>query len=407
MKSIYIIVLIGTILFIVFLLPITISEPYNTIETYEENYTVTEPRDVQVADWAKENIVVSQPFEDTRYNQQDLKYEISSLMCLNYLQYGSINLAIPEWGKISVISYEDNKYFAGYKKGFFTKRKDIYTFDKKSLEGHIYKIIRNENVNITLKQGEYLTLAEGYSVQVNSIGDDLKSSKTTCSGGYSGGHYVPEDGENGDTGTCTTTTEHYQGALLSLSDLNIIEKWNVKNGSTLIYQRTLSGGETLPMIVIHINNVTNSTINVDAIFQISKDHVNTPSGLGAEIAVGITNTDLQSGTFSVYTGFILNSTLGTEIGRLNQVFLNPSESATLFYTTNKDTEDCRYYVRSISKASIPENFTNFRDVNLTKRNTEYRNVTLYVDVTKKRLAERNVTKHRSKTIYGLFNFINN
>lgn len=405
MKSVYIIILTGIILFMVFLLPITISEPYNTTETYTENYTVTEPREVQVADWVEENVVVSQPFEDTRYNQQDLKYGLSLLRCQHDLQYENINLAIPEWGEIIVLPYGDNKYFAGYKKGSFT-RNDIYTVNSDSREGHIYDILRNEKVDITLKQGEYIPLALGYRIQVNSIDDNLKSSNTRCSGGYSGGHYVPENGEDPYTGSCTTTTEYYSGALLSLSDLNVIEKWSVRNGSTLTYQKTLSGGESVPMIAVHINNVTDSTINVDAIFQISDDHINIPSGLGEEIAVRITNTNSQSGTFSVYTGFILNSTLGLEIGRLNRAFLNPSESATLFYTTNKETEDCKYYVQSVSKASIPENFTNFRDVNFTKRNTEYRNVTLYVDVTKERSVERNVTKYRTKIIYGLFNFIN-
>lgn len=377
--------------------PIPTTEQYNITETVEENYTVVEPRDIRIADWIKEDVAVSEQFEDIRYDERNLQYDISILKCSNKAQIREAKLTFPEWGKIFTISYEGNAYFAGFKKGFFTK-KDIQTFNRISNEGHIYKIIKNDRVNITLKQGEYLPLDLGYRIQVNKIDDNIKSSKTTCKG-YGSGHYVDEEG---DTGSCTTTTETFQGASLSLSDLNVVQKWDVRNNSTLTYEKTLSGGETLPMIVVHINNVTNTTISVDAIFQLSKDHVSVPGGLGAEITVDIKNTDTQSGTFIVYTGFILNSTLGFEIGRLNQVFLNPSESTTLYYTTNKNkTEDCKYYLRGTSKAYIPQNFTNSRDVNYTKRQTQYRNVTQYVDITKTRLVEKNVTKFRKKTIYDI------
>lgn len=402
MRSEYIIIFIGVILFTVFLLPITVSEPYYTTEIFKENYTVVEPRNVQVADWIKEDIAVTQSFEDMRYSQRHIEHDISMSECSDKISSKRVDLAIPEWGKIVTIPYEGNFYFAGYEKGFFT-RKGINTFDKSSREGHIYKIIQNEKVNITLKQGEYLSLDMGYNIQVNKIDDNLKSSKTTCSG-YGSGHYDKEDGED-PYGSCTTTVESYQGAMLTLSDRNILKTWNVRSGSTLTYETTLSGGETVPIIVVHINNVTNSTVNVDAIFQISKDHVATPGGLGAEMTVNIKNINTQPGMFEVYTGFVLNSTLGFEIGKLSQVFLNPSESAALFYNTDKDIEHCRYYAQSISKVPIPENFTNYRDVNFTKRITEYRNVTLYIDVTKERLVEKNVTKYRSKTIYGLFNYL--
>ena len=121
-----------------------------------------------------------------------------------------------------------------------------------------------------------------------------------------------------------------------------------------------------------------------------------------EIAVDIRNIDVQSGMFSVYTGFMLNNTIGLEIGRSNQIFLGPSESTTLFYTTNKKIEDCKYYIQGTSEISYPENFTNFQDVNYTKRRTQYRNVTQYVDVTKTRTLERNITKFRNRIIYKLF-----
>lgn len=393
MKFALIIISIGIILSIIIFFPVTISEPYNTIEIYEENYTVIEPREMKVADWIKENVTVNQSFSDIRYSQNDLKHEISLQGCSDSLSYGVIDLAYPEWGKINTISYEDGIYFAGYRKGFFDKRKDINTFNKSSNEGHIYRILKNEKVNMTLKQGEYLPLELGYVFQVNKIDDKLKSSKTTCDSAYE---------ENNEDSTCTTVTDYFQGASISLSDMNILEKWDVKSGSTLTYQKTLSGGETVPMIAVHVKEIMNSTVNIDAIFQLSEDHVTVPGGLGAEVAVNMRNIDTQPGTFNVYTGFVLNSSLGFEIGTLNQVFLYPSESITLFYTTDKDIETCRYYSQSISKSSIPENFTNFRDVNFSKRRTEYRNVTLYVDVVKTRLVERNVTKFKNTTVYGFF-----
>lgn len=373
------------------------NRPYNTTDIYkeklyEEKYIVTEPRILKVADWIIENITVNQSFEDMRYNQKDLTYEVSLLRCSHTLSYNKMDLAIPEWGKVNTISYGVGTYFAGYNKGIFS-RKGINTFDISSKEGHLYRIIKNEKVDIILRQGEYLPLEFGYRIQVNSMGDNLKSYKRTSCGSSGGGsHYYEEmsgDGrsDSGNSGSCTSVTEYYQGATLSLSDNNILGTWGVKNGSTLIYENTLSGGETVPMIAVHIKEVANSTVNIDAIFQLSKDYVIVPGGLGAEVAVNVKNADSMAGTFNVYIGFILNSSLGFEIGRMDQVFLFPSEYTTLYYTTDKEIEDCRYYSQSISKISVPENFTNFKNVNFTKRKTEYRNVTLYVDVIKTRLVE--------------------
>lgn len=403
MRPVYVIILAEVVLLITLLIvvvvPIPTTEQYNVTEIAEENYTVTEPRDIRIADWIKGNATVSEQFDDIRYDERNLQYDISLLKCSRTAPMREVELTLKEWGKIFTILYRGDAYFAGFKKGYFTK-KDIKTFDRSSNEGNIYKIIKNERVNVTLKQGEYLPLDLGYRMQVNKIDDNMKSSKTACKG-YGSGHYVSDD-EDSSTGSCVTTTEYFAGASISLSDFNVVEKWDVKNNSTLIYQKIFSGGDTLPMIVVHINNVTNTTVNVDAIFQLSKDRVNVPAGLGAEIAVDVKNNDVQSGTFVVYTGFILNSTLGFEIGRLNQVFLNPSESTTLYYNTDKNkTEDCKYYLRGTSKVYIPQNFTNFRDVNYTKRQTQYRNVTQYVDVTKTRLVEKNVTKFRKKTIYEI------
>jgi len=393
MKSVHVIISIITIstVLIISFFPVTISEPYNITESYEENYTVVEPREVQVADWLKQDIVVNQSFEDTRYIQKDLSYDFSQGECLTQLRFEDANLVLPEWGKFFTISYAGNKYFAGFKNGYFFNG-DTYTFDVSSNNGHIYKVLQNDKINVTLKQGEYLTLASGYRIQVNSLDNNKESSTTNCYG----------SSEYGNEGQCTTTTEYYTGGTISLTDFNVLEKWDVRSGTTVTYKTALAGGENLPMIVVHVGNVTNYTVQFDAIFQLSKDFVVVPGGLGSQIAVNIANTDKQPGVFTVYTGFILNSTLGFEIGRLNQATLNPSESKTLYYTTNKSIETCKSYIRSTSKVAIPENFTNYKDVNFTKMNTQYRNVTQYVDVTKKRLVEKNVTKFRIKIVYGLY-----
>lgn len=396
MKSVHVILYLITVftVLIISFFPVTISEPYNTTESYEENYTVVEPREVQVADWLKEDIVVNQSFEDTRYIQKDLSYDFSQGECLIQLRFEDAVLVLPEWGKFFTISYAGNNYFAGFKKGYFFNG-DVYTFNVNSNAGHIYRVLKNDKINMTLKQGEYLTLASGYRIQVNSLDNNKKSSTSKCYGGAS--DYDTEDTR------CTTTTEYYSGGTISLSDLNILEKWDIRSGTTVTYKTALAGGDNLPMIVVHVGNVTNNTARFDAIFQLSKDYVVVPGGLGSQIAVNIANTDTQPGVFTVYTGFILNSTLGFEIGKLNQATLNPSESKTLYYTTNKSIETCKSYIRSTSKAAIPENFTNYKEVNFTKRNTQYRNVTQYVDVTKKRLVEKNVTKFRIKIVYGLYN----
>lgn len=394
-----IVLLIGAVVFILFF-PVRITEPYLATETYEEKYIVVEPRVVSVADWVAENITGNRSFTEKQYIQKDLEHQVSLSRCSDTLSYGKMNLAIPEWGKINIINYGSDVYFAGYIKSIFA-RKDLNTFDVETKNGHLYRIMKNEKVNITLKQGEYLPLDLGYRVQINKI-DDAKSFKTVCSD--TGGHYYdPENGDNisDRSGDCTTLREYNKAALMTLQDVNIVQQWNAENGSTLIYEMSLYGGETVPMIAVHVKEITNSTVSVDAIFQISKDYVGIPEGLGAEIIVNVKNVDSQPGRFNVYAGFILNKSLGFEIGRTNTVFLNPSESASIVYTTDKEIEDCKYYSQGTSKKVVPENVTGVREVNLTKKRTEYRNVTLYIDVIKTRTSERNVTKFRSRTVYGL------
>lgn len=395
MKSIHVVIFLIAIsaVLVISFFPVTVMEPYSTTELYEENYTVLEQKEVQVADWVKQDVVVNQPFEDTRYIQKDLNYDFSQGECTTKLKYGEANLAIPDWGKYFTISYAGNGYFAGFKKTYFFYD-DRYTFDVDSNVGHIYKVLQNDKINVTLRQGESLSLISGYRIQVNSLDNNKKSSTTKCTGS-----------NDYDLGQCTTTVSNYIGGTISLSDFNVLQKWDISNGTTVTYTTTLDGGENMPMIVVHIGNITNDTVNFDAILQISKDFVVVPGGLGSQVAANIANNDNQSGVFSVYTGFVLNSTMGFEIGRLNQATLGPSESKTLYYTTNRSIEGCKSYIRSSSKVAIPENFTNYRDVNYTKMNTQYRNVTQYVDVTKKRIVEKNVTKFRTKTVYGLYNIL--
>ncbi len=354
--------------------PVTISEPYEFTEQFIENYTVVEPREVQVSDWIKQNITVNQSFMDTRYRYEDLIHEASMVSCINHISFKEGDLTYPSWGKINLMPYGNEVYFAGYRKGGIIK-KDTNTFNLTSRKGHVYKILRNERINAVLGEGQYLGLT-GYNVQVNKIGR-MKSS---------------------------STTSEYSGALLSLSDVNIIKSLDARNGSTLIYEKTLSGGETIPALLLHVKEVNNTNVVIDAVFQISSDYANLGDIGNAEIDIYMKNLDLLAGTFEVYQGFILNSSLGFESGKLEQIFLNPGESRMIVYTTSSDIESCRYYSRSVTKIPIIENFTSYRDVEAYKKQTVFRNVTLYVDVVKNKTSERNVIQYRNKTIFSVQKF---
>ncbi len=369
--------------------PVILREPYEVKEQFIENYTVVEPREVRVSDWIRQNITVNQSFMDTRYRYEDLIHEVSMISCIDHISFMQEDLSDPSWGRINLMPYGNEVYFAGYRKGSIVK-KDTNTFNLTSRTGHVYKILRNERINAVLGEGEYLGLT-GYDVQVNKIGG-LKSSSTICESG----HYIPDDEEGS---RCTTTISEYSGALLSLSDLNIVKSFDARNGSTLIYEKTLSGGETIPALLLHVKEVNDTNVVIDAVFQISSDYADLGEFGNAEIDISIKNLDLFAGTFELYQGFILNSSLGIESGKMEQVFLNPDESRMIVYTISSDIESCRYFSRSITKKPILEKFANYHDVEAYKKHTIYRNVTLYVDVVKNRTSERNVIQYRNKTVF--------
>lgn len=314
--------------------------------------------------------------------------------CKKDISLLSENFRYKGWGGYYLMPYGVQSYFSGYKKGgLFSK--DISTFNTELKSGHVYNILMNDNTERILNQGDYLALI-GYSLQVNAIDKEPKNvSSRSC---WSGGHYVDdgsEDDENGGSG-CTYSYKMVREATISLLDYNIIKTQTIEGETNFTYEKKLEGGETIPMIIIHISNISENNVTIDGVFQISGNYVQLPS-LGSKITVTITNTDTVPGTIGIWEGFAMEN--DTKTGRFDEGFLLPSESKDFTYTTDKNVTDCEFYTYPTSKKTKEEKFTNYQDVIKQKRGVAYRNVTQYVDVIKKRPAVHNVSGYEQKRVY--------
>jgi hypothetical protein len=392
------------------LYPVSVSEPYTVTQQHYENYTVTEPKEVTVADLSKQDINVTRNVSGTVLKYVNMNY-VSGITSCGNISYAEKALSHTAWGSIFTLPYNNESYFAGYKgrSAAFTSYYetytpnqnyvldyDTYTYNLGTRTGNLYKIIRDDIINVSLHEGEIYS-SQGYNLQVNKIGQ-VASTTTSCPPYYANPEYNPD---NPESNSCITNTTNIQGATVTLSTPGVSQTWDVQNDTNLVYTGGLKGGENVPSILMHVKTVNNTSVTLDAIFQISTDPV--PTGdIGAMVSVLITNKDTVPGTFQVYQGFILNATTHFEVGKLSTVYLQPHESRSLAYTTSQTIQNCRSYSQSISKSAIPENITEIQNVGGYIVRTTYRNVTQYVDVTKTKLVEVNVTKYRNRTIPFIF-----
>lgn len=372
------------------MIPVDVTIPYQRLEQYEEEYKIAEPRVVQVADYVITNVTINESFTDVRNIPEELNYNSYMKTCKKEISFLYENFRYKDWGSYYLIPYGDQSYFSGYKKGGLFSN-DISTFNTELKSGHVYNILMNDNTERILNQGDYLALI-GYSLQVNAIDKEPKNvSSRSC---WSGGHYEDDDGNSGSR--CTYSYKLVRSATISISDNNIIKTQTIEGETDFTYEKKLEGGETLPLIIIHIINISENSVTIDGVFQISNNYVQLPS-LGSEITVTITNTDTAPGTFGIWEGFAMEN--DTKIGRFDEGSLLPSESKDFTFTTDKNVTDCEYYTYSTSKKTKEEKFTNYQDVIKQKRRVAYRNITQYVDVIKNRTVERNVSGFEQKRVF--------
>jgi len=391
-KNLFAISLATILLTSISLIPVDVTVPYQRLEQFEEEYKIVEPHVVQVADYVITNVTINESFSDIRNTPEELKYNSYMKTCKKDISFLSENFRYKGWGSYYLIPYGDQSYFSGYKNGgLFSK--DISTFDTGLKSGHVYNILMNDNTERILNQGDYLALI-GYSLQVNAI--DKEPKNVSISSCWSGGHYDGSEDDGNGGGGCTYSYKLVRSATISLLDNNIIKTQTIEGETDFTYEKKLDGGETVPMIIIHISSISENNVTIDGVFQVSSNYVQLPS-LGSEITVTITNTDDVPGTFGIWEGFSMEN--DTKIGRFDESFLLQSESKDFTYSTDKNVTDCEFYAYPTSKKTKEEKFTNYQDVIKQKRGVAYRNVTQYVDVIKKRPAVHNVSGYEHKRVY--------
>ncbi len=177
--------------------------------------------------------------------------------------YTTVNFNYKNWGSFYTVSYAGEQYFAGYLGGGALTSTNIITFDSASNSGQMHMVLMNDATSRVVYAGSTFTLSDRYVLKVKDV------DKT-------GGKIV----------------------LLSLlKDGGEIDTTAVSEGNTYVYSKRIGNISDLPLIAIHISNVSIKSVNIgesvgyitiDGIFQISDGFIKVTTTNGSSSYVTVT-----------------------------------------------------------------------------------------------------------------------
>ena len=163
---------------------------------------------------------------------------ISRTVVASDITLTSRNISYKDWGTYYSTWYNNKMYFAGYSKGLISE-KTIFTFNITPKSGQLHSVLRDENINHQIKNGDQISLQEGYFLKINDIDVNAENVLVTLM-------------KNGSE----------------------FESKIIVEGENYIFLKNIGNVSDLPIIAIHFENVINGPIIfIDGIFQISEDYV--------------------------------------------------------------------------------------------------------------------------------------
>ncbi|MCL2863387.1 MAG: hypothetical protein FWE54_04810 [Methanimicrococcus sp.] len=179
-----------------------------------------------------------------------------------FTEVKAMRFSYAEWGSYNVIGWQGEPYFAGYTRSAsgnnstaqFTDRNVSTLSDEK-----IFKVLTDSADERKFNAGAVFNLENGYRIRISDINDSRKEFRIVLE-------------RNG----------------------NEVKSEIVSSNSTFIYERSLSGVGTVPIVVIHAKNVDGGQAVIDGIFQISESSVdvNKDRKIGAMQITDVNNTTI-------------------------------------------------------------------------------------------------------------------
>ncbi|WNY23795.1 hypothetical protein MmiHf6_11110 [Methanimicrococcus hongohii] len=184
-----------------------------------------------------ENITMTIAASDRQINVNNTEY---------ITEYQNIRFAYSDWGSYRVIGWLGEPYFAGYTRSS-SGNNSTTQFTSSNIstlsDERIYPILMNTDDEISLSSGGKHTLENGYNITVSDFNE-------------SSGKFTLTLQKNGNT---------------------VLEE-NVSNNTTFVYEKSLDDIGTIPVIAVHVKNLSSSKAVINGIFQISESSTDVSVG---------------------------------------------------------------------------------------------------------------------------------
>ncbi|MGP8337472.1 MAG: S-layer protein domain-containing protein, partial [Methanosarcinaceae archaeon] len=165
-----------------------------------------------------------------------------------------------EWGSYEIIAFMTEKYFAGYHSGTFGSSDDVSLISN----GHMSKVLIDENKSRSVYTGSALTLEDGYTLNIVEIDKNDDRVFVTLS----------KDGSN-------------------------VDDMVLSSGKNYVYEKDLGSIDDVAIIAVHFEEICqgdeNGVVYVDGIFQISEKYITIKCGdtCGSMEVASITGNEIK------------------------------------------------------------------------------------------------------------------
>ncbi len=224
--------------------------------------------------------------------------------------YTTVNFNYKDWGSYYTVSYAGEPYFAGYVGGGAITSINIFTFNTTSNSGQLHRVLMNDNVYRVLNIGESLPLGEGYQFQIKDIDISAKMALVALL--------------KGATQVDATVRGQQQ---------------------TYIYTEKVGNVSDLPVIAVHVSNVSNKTVTIDGVFEISEVFITvTPTPISTMNITSWSNNQTNDQSLSITVPLGATRRFSVAYNNNANVFAH-STNGILIGTSCPDNKNCYQDVR--------------------------------------------------------------
>lgn len=294
-----------------------------------------------------------------------------------FTEVKAMRFAYAEWGSYKVIGWQGEPYFAGYTRAAsgnnsttqFTNNNVSTLFNEK-----IYKVLTDSNDERKFSSGDVYNLENGYKLRISDINESRKEFKIVLE-------------RNG----------------------NEVKSETVSSDGTFVYERSLDGAGTIPVIVIHSKTVDGEKAVINGIFQVSESStdVSKDKKIGAMKITEVNNTSIQ---MKNPDRILLNqNSVMTLMGHIKIDIKDTSKLVFEFVSDPKSNDEKKYLNRGAVYDAGSNTIKNWNGMNFPgfsynlENRTETENLTINISGSSRNISPGDIL-YQTNTYNIFFNF---